>query len=54
MAQQILNTRHMVAYQAGSVVSKEIIKKDAGTVALFAFDQSASVNIGLLLMLLCK
>ena len=33
------NLNDLVAYQAGSVVSKEIIKKDKGTVTLFAFDK---------------
>lgn len=34
----------LVDYQEGSVVSKEIIKKDAGTVTLFAFDEGQSLS----------
>ena len=34
----------MVAYQNGSIVSKEIIKKDTGTVSLFAFDKGQGLS----------
>jgi len=34
----------LVDYQAGSVVSKEIIKKDKGTVTLFAFDKGQGLS----------
>jgi len=34
----------LVAYQDGSVVSKEIIKKDKGTVTLFAFDKGQGLS----------
>lgn len=34
----------MVAYQAGSVVSKEIVSKPTGTVTLFAFDQGQGLS----------
>lgn len=33
-----------VVYQEGSVISKEIIKKSAGTVTLFAFDQGQGLS----------
>jgi quercetin dioxygenase-like cupin family protein len=33
-----------IQYQAGSVVSKEIIHKDKGTVTLFAFDQGQGLS----------
>lgn len=33
-----------VQYQSGSVVSKEIIRKDKGTVTLFAFDQGQGLS----------
>ena len=33
-----------VAYQDGSVVSKEIIKKDSGTVTVFAFDKGQGLS----------
>ena len=35
---QPLMLNKMIEYQNGSVVSKEIIKKESGTVTLFAFD----------------
>ena len=44
MAQQILNMKDMVAYQEGSIVSKEIIKKATGTVTIFAFDQDQGLS----------
>ena len=34
----------MVGYQDGSVVSKEIIKKESGTVTLFAFDKGQGLS----------
>jgi len=39
-----LNLVEMVAYQSDSVVSKEIIKKDTGTVTLFAFDKDQGLS----------
>ena len=35
---------HLIDYQAGSVVSKEIIKKDQGTVSIFAFDKDQGLS----------
>ena len=40
----VLNLSAMVSYQDGSVVSKEIIKKQAGTVTLFAFDRDQGLS----------
>ncbi len=40
----VLNLSEMVSYQEGSVVSKEIIKKQTGTVTLFAFDQGQGLS----------
>ena len=34
----------MVNYQDGSVVSKEVIKKETGTVTLFAFDRGQGLS----------
>ena len=34
----------LVDYQAGSVVSKELIKKDKGSVTLFAFDKGQGLS----------
>jgi len=34
----------MINYQDGSVVSKEIIKKESGTVTLFAFDKGQGLS----------
>ncbi len=44
MSQQISNIKESVAYQDGSIVSKEIIKKSTGTVTLFAFDQGQGLS----------
>ena len=35
---------NLVAYQEGSVVSKTLIKKDTGTVTLFAFDEGQGLS----------
>jgi quercetin dioxygenase-like cupin family protein len=39
-----LNTAGLVAYQAGSVVSRTIVNQKTGTVTLFAFDQGQSLS----------
>ncbi len=44
MTQQISNIKELVAYQDGSIVSKEIIKKSTGTVTLFAFDRDQGLS----------
>ncbi len=44
MSQQISSIKELVAYQAGSIVSKEIIKKTTGTVTLFAFDRDQGLS----------
>lgn len=40
-AQNLVN---LVDYQDGSVVSKEVIKKEKGTVTLFAFDKGQGLS----------
>ena len=44
MAQQVSNLKDFVAYQNGSIVSKEIIKKPTGTVTIFAFDKDQGLS----------
>jgi len=44
MTQQVSNMKDLVAYQDGSIVSKEIIKKPTGTVTLFAFDRDQGLS----------
>jgi quercetin dioxygenase-like cupin family protein len=39
-----LNFEGLIGYQEGSVVSRTIIDKKAGTVTLFAFDQNQSLS----------
>lgn len=39
-----LNFNELVAYAPGSVVSKQIIKKDTGNVTLFAFDKGEGLS----------
>lgn len=41
---ETLTLRKMVEYQDGSIVSKEIIKKETGTLTLFAFDQGQGLS----------
>lgn len=38
------NARELVAYQAGAVVSREIIKKKAGSVTVFAFEKGQGLS----------
>ena len=44
MTQQVSNMKDMVAYQDGSIVSKEIITKPTGTATIFAFDQGQGLS----------
>ena len=41
---EVLPLAGLVAYQAGSVVSRQITKADAGNVTLFAFDQGQELS----------
>jgi quercetin dioxygenase-like cupin family protein len=41
---EILNLAKMVSYQTGSVVSRQIIKAEAGNVTLFAFDEGQELS----------
>ena len=41
---EVLRMTELVAYQAGSVVSRQITKADAGNVTLFAFDQDQELS----------
>ncbi len=38
------NALELVVYQAGAVVSREIIKKKTGTVTIFAFDKGQGLS----------
>jgi quercetin dioxygenase-like cupin family protein len=44
MTQRASNLKDMVAYQVDSIVSKEIIKKQTGTVTIFAFEQDQGLS----------
>jgi len=44
LAAQANNLVKLIAYQEGSVVSRAIIDKKAGTVTLFAFDQGQGLS----------
>lgn len=37
-ASQVLSVADLISYQEGAVVSRQIVKADAGNVTLFAFD----------------
>ena len=41
---QVKELSAMAAYQEGSVVSREIIKKDVGSVTVFAFDKGQGLS----------
>jgi len=41
---QIKNLSDLVKYQENAVVSSEILKKDAGTVTVFAFDKGQGLS----------
>ena len=43
-AAQVTRITEFVGYQDGAVVSREIIKKPAGTVTLFAFDEGQGLS----------
>ncbi|MFH1766047.1 MAG: cupin domain-containing protein [Gemmatimonadota bacterium] len=38
------NVAELLAYQAGSVVSRTLVKKPTGTLTLFAFDQGGGLS----------
>ncbi|MEN6375676.1 MAG: cupin domain-containing protein [Smithella sp.] len=40
----VLDMKGMVSYQPGSVVSRTVVDKDAGTVTLFAFDTGQGLS----------
>jgi len=44
LAAQPANLNSLIDYQEGSVVSRTIIDKNAGTVTLFAFDQGEGLS----------
>ncbi|UCB44370.1 MAG: cupin domain-containing protein [Spirochaetota bacterium] len=41
---EVMSIRDLVDYQEGSVVSRQIIKKDVGTVTIFAFDKGEGLS----------
>src|ERR1039458_7842439 len=41
---QVVNTADLVAYQADSVISRQVLGKPTGTVTLFAFDAGQGLS----------
>ncbi len=41
---QTINLKELTEYQKGAVVSKEILKKETGTVTIFAFDRGQGLS----------
>ena len=41
---QVSNLSELIAYQTGSVVSRQLIKKSTGNVTLFAFDKGEALS----------
>lgn len=44
LSETVLNLKNLVEYQEGAIVSKEILKKEAGNVTLFAFEQGQGLS----------
>jgi len=44
MLGNVFKTEDLIEYQEGSVVSREIIRKDTGTVTIFAFDKGEGLS----------
>jgi quercetin dioxygenase-like cupin family protein len=44
VADVVINLANLIQYQDGSVVSRTILKRDSGSVTLFAFDQSQGLS----------
>lgn len=44
IAAQVVDPAGLVEYQAGSVVSREIVDQDKGSVTLFAFDRGQGLS----------
>ena len=44
MVAKVLALPELVEYQAGTVVSREIVRKPAGTVTVFAFDKGQGLS----------
>jgi len=44
MESRVSAATEMIDYQEGSVVSREVIKKEAGTVTIFAFDKGQGLS----------
>ena len=41
---QVLNPADLIEYQEGAVVSRTIVKKETGTITLFAFDEGQGLS----------
>lgn len=41
---EVASLKQFVAYQEGSIVSKEILRKEKGTVSVFAFDRGQGLS----------
>jgi quercetin dioxygenase-like cupin family protein len=44
LVRKVLRLADLINYQEGAVVSREIIRKEAGTVTLFAFDRGQGLS----------
>ncbi|MDI6723387.1 MAG: cupin domain-containing protein [Methanobacterium sp.] len=44
LVSKVLKVEDLIDYQEGSVVSREIIRKDTGTVTIFAFDKGEGLS----------
>ena len=44
MKEKVLNSKELIEYQKGSIVSKMLINKDVGSVTFFAFDEKQKLS----------
>ena len=44
MNEKVLNSKELIEYQEGSIVSRMLINKDTGSVTLFAFDEKQKLS----------
>lgn len=44
LIEQVFSATQLIVYQQGSIVSREILSKDSGTVTLFAFNEGQGLS----------
>lgn len=44
LSEEVISAAQLLAYQDGSIVSREIVRKETGTVTVFAFDAGQGLS----------